>query len=80
MVSVNRVDYFVVTGNTYSNLDLLRKIGARWDNGARMWTLQIHKHPLNNTKQKKTLTAMLNALEVGGVRFIAWYIDGGSSK
>jgi hypothetical protein len=80
MVSINRVDYFVITGNTYANLDTLRAVGARWDNGARMWTVQIHKHPLNNVKQKKALTAMLNKLEENGVRFIAWYIDGGSSK
>lgn len=76
MVSLNRVDYFVLQGNTYANLDLIRATGARWDNGSRFWTLQIHRHPLNNAKQKKKLQDMLNRLEEQGVRFIAWYIDG----
>lgn len=80
MVSLNLVDYFVLTGNTYGNLDLIRRVGARWDNGARMWTVQIKKHPLNNTKQRKTLQTMLNSLEEGGVRFIPWYTDGTTKK
>lgn len=79
MVSLNRVDYFVLTGNTYANLDLIREVGARWDNGGRFWVLQIHRHPLNNSKQKKVLQAKLNTLEERGVRFVAWYIDGGRS-
>lgn len=75
MVSINRVDYFVLSGATYDNLAAIRQTGARWDNGGRFWTLQIHKHPLNNTKQKKQLQEQLNALEAKGVRFIAYYID-----
>jgi hypothetical protein len=80
MVSLNRVDYFILSGNTYGNLEMIRKSGATWDNGSRYWKLQIHRHPLNNAKQKTKLAAMLNALEEGGVRFIAWYTDGKVSQ
>lgn len=80
MVSLNNVDYFVLTGNTYANLDTIRATGARWDNGARFWKVQIKGHPLNNVKQKKRLQEMLNKLEENGVRFIAWYLDGSSKS
>lgn len=75
MVSVNRVDYFVLTGATYDNLEAIRKSGAKWDNGSRFWMLKIETHPLNNRKQRKVLEEMLNALEANGVRFIPFYID-----
>lgn len=76
MVSLNMVDYFVLSGACYDNLEAIRKSGARWDNGARHWTLQVKGHPLNNKAQKKTLQAMLNHLEENGVRFIPWYLNG----
>lgn len=75
MVSLSNVDYFILTGNTYANLDLIRACGARWDNGARYWQLQVNKHPMNNSKQKKKLQDMLNKLEENGVRFVAWYLN-----
>ena len=76
MISLNRVDYFVVQGNTYGNLEQLRKVGARYDNGAKLWTVKIAAHPLNNSKQKKKLETMLNELEENGCRFTAWYLSG----
>lgn len=80
MVSINRVEKIICTGNTYGNLERLRKIGARFDNGSKVWTLAIQTHPLNNTKQKKKLEAMLNEMEENGVRFVAWFVDGTVSK
>ena len=76
MVNLNRVDYFILSGNCYPNKDKIRATGATWDNGSRFWKLQVKRHPLNNTKQVAKFKAMLNELEENGVRFIAWYIDG----
>lgn len=76
MVSINAVDYFVLTGNCYPNKEAIKAAGGRWDNGAKMWTLPIRTHPLNNTKQRKKLVEQLNKLEEQGVRFTAWLLNG----
>lgn len=72
MVLLNRVYALCMMGNTYPNLDAIRATGARYDNGARLWTLNISKHPMNNTKQRKKLEAMLTALEERGVQIVLY--------
>lgn len=76
MVSVNRVAYLIAGGNTYGNLDGLRAVGGKFDNGSKTWRIMIETHPLNNTKQRKVLEAKLSELEENGVRFTVWGIDG----
>ena len=77
MVLLNRVASIVLMGNTYANLDGIKATGARWDNGAKMWTLNIEKHPMNNVRQRKKLEAMLTALEERGVQVVKYLKDGG---
>lgn len=77
MVSVNRVAWMIAMGNTYANLPLIKKAGFQWDNGGRMWRMNVEKHPMNNVKQRKKLEAMLTELEECGVRFVTYTIDGG---
>lgn len=76
MVTVNRVHMLIATGNTYGNLPLLKRVGFQFFNGERSWKLNVERHPMNNTKQKKKLEAMLTELEEGGVRFIVYLTDG----
>lgn len=72
MVSVNGVFSFILQGNTYGNLPLIREVGATWDNKERCWKLAMRGHPMNNTKQRKKLEAKLTELEEKGVRFVAF--------
>lgn len=72
MVTINNVRMFILQGNTYPNLPAIRATGAQWNQKERAWILTITGHPLNNTKQRKKLEAMLTELEAAGVRFVAF--------
>jgi hypothetical protein len=76
MVLLNRIVYVCLMGNTYANLPAIKATGAKFDNGAKMWTLRIEGHPLNNVKQRKKLEAMLTELEERGVRLVKYSADG----
>jgi hypothetical protein len=66
-------------GNTYANLPAIRATGARFDNGAKLWTLQIKTHPMNNNRQRKKLEAMLTSLEENGVQIVKYLEDGATA-
>ena len=72
MVSINGVFSFILQGNTYGNLQLIREAGAQWDNKERCWKLLCRGHPMNNKQQRKKLEALLTTLEERGVRFIVF--------
>lgn len=76
MVRLNHVFSLCMMGNTYPNLEAIKATGARWDNGAHLWTLNVKNHPMNNVRQRKKLEAMLTALEEKGVQFVL-YLDTG---
>lgn len=79
MVLLNRVRYVCLMGNTYANLPAIRATGARFDNGAKLWTLQIKTHPMNNNRQRKKLEAMLTSLEENGVQIVKYLEDGATA-
>lgn len=66
-VSLNRIYAIAMSGNTFENVPAIRRTGATFDNGAKVWRLNISRHPMNNVKQRKKLEAMLTALQENGV-------------
>ena len=45
MVSINGVFSFILQGNTYGNLQLIREAGAQWDNRERCWNCLLYTSP-----------------------------------
>lgn len=76
MVLLNQVAALVMYGNTHANLAAIKATGATWDNGAKLWRLNVERHPMNNVKQRKRLEKMLTDLEERGVQFTYYDLNG----